>query len=223
MKRFLGAILVIIFFIGCTKKLPEGIFNEKKMVNILYDIHLVDNYVSSSHSDTLPDLNYYESIYQKYDTDSAGLRKNIQYYSEHPQDLQDIYVEVSKRLRSVGDELTKHSQENQAKIVQADSVKRQRIVDSLNILKRDSILRFDMRRHLYRRPIDSMQDSIGPKDSVKYNNSWINQMQTIGEMTFYYFNNKKKLDLSKEGRGSIDKEGVRESELRLAPEKESTE
>jgi hypothetical protein len=200
MKRFLGKLLVIIFFSACGENRPKGIFPEKKMTDVLFDIHLAQGYISTSPMDTLNNkkVNYYLSIYQKYNTDSVGVRKNLEYYAAHPQDLQDIYAEVSKRLQSTESDLSKRIAEKQAEIFKLDSVKRQRNTDSLKLVKRDSLIHFYGRRDLFLHLPDSLKKSL--KDSVTNNDSLSNSIikdavrnsilneQKKWEMTFYYFN-----------------------------------
>lgn len=190
MKRFLGIFLVIIFFVACGENRPQGIFKEKEMTDILFDIHVADSYISNLPPDSSnkEKVNYYLSIYQKYNTDSAQIRKNLEYYSEHPQELEDIYAEISKRLRTTEESLGTIAAEKQAAAFESDSVKRQRTLDSLNLFKRDSILHFNGKRDLFLHPIDSLKDSMLNPVSADTVAKLIRNEQKIWEMTFYYFN-----------------------------------
>lgn len=190
MKRFLGIFLVIIFFVACGENRPQGIFKEKEMTDILFDIHIADSYISNLSADTSNQekVNYYLSIYQKYGTDSAQIRKNLEYYSEHPQELEDIYAEISKRLRTTEESLGRIAAEKQAVAFKSDSVKRQRTLDSLNLFKRDSILHFNGKRDLFLHPIDSLKDSLHNPVLTDTVANLIRDEQKIWELTFYYFN-----------------------------------
>lgn len=190
MKRFLGIFLVIIFFVACGEKRPQGIFKEKKMIDILFDIHIADNYINNMPADSLNKkvVNYYSSIYQKYDTDSAQVRKNLEYYSEHPQELQDIYAEISKRLRTTEESLNKAEAEKRLMAFKSDSIKRQRNVDSLNLFKRDSILHFNGKHNLFLHHIDFLKDSLNKTILTDTVSNLVRDEQKIWEMTFYYFN-----------------------------------
>ncbi len=190
MKRFLGIFLVIIFFVACGEKRPQGIFNEKKMIDILFDIHVADNYINNLPSDTLnkKTVNYYLSIYQKYNTDSAQVRENLKYYSEHPQELQGIYAEISKRLRTTEEALGKIEAEKRFLAFKTDSIKRQRSLDSLNLFKRDSILHFNGKRDLFLHHIDSLKDSLNNTILIDTVSNLVRDEQKKWEMTFYYFN-----------------------------------
>jgi hypothetical protein len=190
MKRFLGIILAIIFFAACSKSLPEGIFSEKKMTDILFDIHLADGYMYIFNSDTLNKQkpNAYLSLYEKYNTDSAQIRENLQYYSEHPQVFQDIYAEVSKRLQNTEQNLLTLEREKQRATFKLDSINAQRKLDSLNLRKRDSILLFNGKRDLFLVHTDSLADSLAKSHKVDSLFQPIINEQRRWEMTFYFFN-----------------------------------
>jgi hypothetical protein len=223
MKRFLGTILVIIFFAACGKSRPKGIFSEKKMTDILFDIHLAEGYISSLPVDSLKEkkTNYYLSIYQKYNTDSTQVKENLEYYAEHPQDLQDIYAEISKRLQSTEEGLNKRVEEKRISAFKLDSIRMQRTTDSLNLFKRDSLLHFNGGRDLFIHSKDSLKSSVKDslanikvlKDSLvkaKINTDSLSVLrikdalrksilneQKKWELTFYYFNELKPASIIK--------------------------
>lgn len=196
MKRFLGVILVIIFFIACGESRPKGIFSEEKMTDFLFDFHLAEGLIITTPSDSLQNekINYYSSVYEKYDTDSAQAMQNLEYYAEHPQELQDVYAEVSKRLQNAEKELKKIEEERLTAIFKLDSVMRQRATDSLNLLNRDSLLNFNGQYDLFLHPTDSaLTDSLSKVDSLRNRIVIdpliisINNEQKRWEMIFYYF------------------------------------
>src|SRR5690606_28685299 len=130
--------------------------------DVLFDVHLADSYGGALYGDTSKSQNAdaYFSIYRKYNTDSAQLRENLQYYSEHPQELQDIYAEISKRLQIEEQHLQKLEAERQREVFVLDSIRGQRITDSLNLIKRDSILNYNIKRDLFLYSPDSLMDSL---------------------------------------------------------------
>ena len=190
MKRFLGIIVTIIFFVGCTKSLPEGIFSEKKMTDILFDIHIADGYMYTFYADSLSDQkpNAYLSIYAKYNTDSAQIRENLQYYSEHPQVFQDIYADVSKRLQTTEQNFLSMEGEKHRSAFKLDSIKAQRKQDSVNIGKRDSVLVFKGERDLFMRHVNAETDSLATSHTTDPLFQSILNEQKKWEMTFYFFN-----------------------------------
>jgi hypothetical protein len=191
MKRFLGTILVIIFFAACTKSLPEGIVSEKEMTDILFDMHIADGYMNTVYSHlSQKQANPYTSIYKKYNIDSVQFRHNLEYYSEQPQVFQDIYAEISKRLHSTEKSIIEEESKKQLAILKLDSIKTQRKKDSLNLRKRDSILFFNGKRDLFI-SVDSLRKSQLSDSLYRLQDSIFRPIineQRRWEMIFLYFN-----------------------------------
>lgn len=124
MKRFLGILLVIIFFVACGKSRPKDIFPEPKMIDILFDLHLADGYINSYPMDSIEQkkINPYLSVYQKYGTDSAEVRRNLDYYAAHPQDMENVYAQISKRLKSEEEIIQNQALSKQRAIFKQDSL-----------------------------------------------------------------------------------------------------
>lgn len=211
MKRFLRIIIAIIFLASCGKSKPEGIFDEKKMTDLLFDLHLADGISTTYYSESSDKeaINYYSSVYEKYNTDSAGVNENLAYYSALPQTLQDIYAEVSKRLQRTEDELRKIEMEKQRIVFVADSIASKKSTDSLKLIKRDSLIHFNGKYDLF------LSDTL-KSDTLKKRTSKIDSLKLSGElrpslrksvmneqkrweMTFYYFEKSNLLPLIKSG------------------------
>lgn len=195
MKRFLGVFLAIIFFTACGDRKPDNVFSEKKMTNILFDLHLADAYISSQPMDTLNTrgVNYYLSIYEKYHTDSAQVKGNLEYYAAHPQDLQDVYAEISKRFQKVDAEYKDEEAEKYRIISQKDSTERRRRNDSVQLWQRDTVIHFNAKRDLF---LDSASKAILRKDSLSKTEEIIDGRESMKallneqrrwEMILYYF------------------------------------
>ncbi|WP_231424159.1 DUF4296 domain-containing protein [Pedobacter sp. Leaf250] len=101
MKRLVWVLVVLFFIAGCKPKAPQGIIESEKMEQILYDIHLVDGYISTIYiQDSARKVGaaYYKGIYKKYDTDSVQYAKSLNYYNNNPDQLQEMYKAISKKL-----------------------------------------------------------------------------------------------------------------------------
>ena len=102
MWRLILCIILSIFIASCNnKKVPKGILQNREMVFVLTDIHLIDSYVSTSgnyNPAKQPVKNYYKAIYNRYLTDSAQFQKSLRYYSSNPKVLDTIYHQVLQRL-----------------------------------------------------------------------------------------------------------------------------
>lgn len=184
MKRFLGILLVIIFFVACGKSRPKDIFPEQKMIDILFDLHLADGYINSYPTDSLEKkkMNPYLSIYQKYGTDSAEVRKNLDYYVAHPQDMENVYAQISKRLKNEEETIQNLAVSKQREIFKQDSIAKKRVADSIHLVQRDSTMHFIGARDLFTKKDTTSAAAV--KDAVMQ--TILNQ-QKRWEMTFYYF------------------------------------
>jgi len=79
------------------------------MVNVLVDIHLADGMADENmrHSSgfVLDSASLYGSVFKKYGVTRAQFDSTMNYYSEHPDDLQKMYNQVTARLKRLEDEL----------------------------------------------------------------------------------------------------------------------
>ncbi|OWK69038.1 DUF4296 domain-containing protein [Pedobacter sp. AJM] len=129
MKRLMWGLIVAVVGLGCKSKTPEGIIDTERMEGILYDIHVVDGYISTIYvqdSARKVAATYYKGIYKKFNTDSAQYTRSLNYYYQNPEKLQDIYKVISARL-----------DHQKLKLKQADSLmqKKRFKADSLKIVK----------------------------------------------------------------------------------------
>lgn len=105
MKRFALCILICALLVGCAEeviKKPEDLIPREKMTNILYDISLL---TSAKNTDRAVLFNHgietMDYIYKKYDVDSVQFVKSDEYYASKPQEYQDIFESIKKRLDSL--------------------------------------------------------------------------------------------------------------------------
>ena len=95
---------------GCPK--PDNLISEKKMVNILYDIHL-SQALSDKFSYTNPDSlrvdspELYQAVLEKYHLNDSVLTRSILYYSAYPKVYARIYEQVVERLNMQQEEMKK--------------------------------------------------------------------------------------------------------------------
>ncbi|WP_423149635.1 DUF4296 domain-containing protein [Rubrolithibacter danxiaensis] len=162
MNRLIPLLLLLFFFQSCSDTVPNGIIAKEKMVNALTDIHLADGYVNSVPPDSARNVTpvLYQSIYKKYNTDSAGFAQSLKYYTKS-NELKDMYLIVQKKLDSLQKKeekeaekmrlkLEKEEKEKQKKAEQdakrkADSIKKdkeqkrlQKIFNKKKIMSQDS-------------------------------------------------------------------------------------
>lgn len=153
MKRLMWGLIGVILGLGCKQSLPEGIMEQSKMESILFDMHVVDGYVSSIYvQDSAKKVAaaYYNGIYKKYDTDSARYNKSLTYYYQHPEDLQKIYGSITKRLDNQKKNIQKIDSLSNVKRLKADSV---RIAKLKKSKKTDTIKKADSVKKAVQKPV----------------------------------------------------------------------
>jgi hypothetical protein len=104
--------LIPVFLLSCGKKeAPPGILKADNMVSLLTDVHLVDGslYSVPQQPDTLykVGLNKYLNVFKLHHTDSLQFRNSMQYYSMHPDEMEEIYTQVTQNLQNKLDTLNK--------------------------------------------------------------------------------------------------------------------
>ena len=103
MKPLVILLSLLLFLAACDqKKAPNGIIENKKMVAVLTDVHLVDAYISLiPYNDSVlkqQSSKYYEAIYKKYNISRLDFDKSVKYYSQQPKVLDSMYSQVSANL-----------------------------------------------------------------------------------------------------------------------------
>lgn len=130
MKRLIP-VLILLFFLSCSEKLPKGILPKDKMVNLLTDIHVIDGYSMTLMPDSgaLKLSSLYQSAFKKYNTDSVQFRKSLEYYTRHPEAIDSMYKAVNRQLDRLEAEENKRLDEEMKKREKAirDSLKQDSI------------------------------------------------------------------------------------------------
>jgi len=123
MRNFLCVGLVLILLSGCKSKIPADIIQPEKMQVILYDIHIVDGYVSTLGADQDSAKRiaaaYYKGVYTKFAIDSVLYTKSMAFYYDHPEILTGMYDQVNATLKKSKDSLDKIETKRLAKMTAA--------------------------------------------------------------------------------------------------------
>ncbi|WP_293787373.1 DUF4296 domain-containing protein [uncultured Pedobacter sp.] len=93
--------MTAILWLGCKPGIPDDIIKPDQMEKILYDMHIVDGYLSSIYvvdSAKKVASAYYRGIYKKFGTDSAQYNKSLLWYNTNPVQLEAVYKNVQKML-----------------------------------------------------------------------------------------------------------------------------
>lgn len=167
MRSLLALFFLFIFFAGCNSdKVPSGVIPEKKMVGVLTDMHLADGYTSTldSYRDSIEIATVYQTLYKRYDTDSAQIHKSLDYYSQHPEVLQKIYKQVNDNLGKIQMAEQKKEQDRIKLEEKAEKLRQKALAKKLKMQK-DSLRRDSIRRVKLR--IDSLKRDSVKRDSIK--------------------------------------------------------
>lgn len=110
MKKILTFSLLILLLLGCTKEKtqkPANLIPEDKMVEILYDINLLQALRNTNYSVyTQENINPEEYIYKKYSIDSLQFAESNQYYIT---DVDNYEKLLDKVIAKINDEKTKYN------------------------------------------------------------------------------------------------------------------
>ena len=94
----------ILLLTACGKdRLPNGVLDEKTMIEVLVDMHTADAYfnITTGHEyDTLiGEINYtYNQIFKKHGTTKATFDNSMDYYSKDPKRFREMYEKVVLKL-----------------------------------------------------------------------------------------------------------------------------
>ena len=120
MTRFFLIVFCITLLVACKPGIPKDIVQPEEMEKILFDIHVIDGYVSlipTSDSAKKVTAPIYKGIYKKYGIDSAKHAKSMAYYYKHPDVLSKMYDRISEKVaKTRDDETKKQEKENKLKI-----------------------------------------------------------------------------------------------------------
>lgn len=133
MQRLLYSIFLSFFiFISCSKRKPDGILSESKIIDVLTEVSLVDGYLNTIPNDSsqrmMPAL--YDVIFKKYKIDSATFVKNLDFYFADPNLTEKIYLVVNDNLNKY--DRTYAIQDSIQMAFRQDSIGRVRFYERLN-------------------------------------------------------------------------------------------
>lgn len=107
MKKFFAFALMITMIYACKPGIPKDVLEPKKMQAVLFDMHLVDGYITgfaSQDSAKKVAATFYKSIYKKFGIDSAQYNRSLDYYYTKPAVFKQIYDSVTAKLSVLKEE-----------------------------------------------------------------------------------------------------------------------
>ncbi len=95
--------------IACSTSKNEDVLDKNTYKKILKEAILADILSSDSDKKNLSDKNFLSLVYNKYNIDSTSFKKTTDYYSNHPEILEEIYAEIEKEFKQKLDSLEPNS------------------------------------------------------------------------------------------------------------------
>jgi hypothetical protein len=100
----------LLLFISCNNNWlnkPEGLLSEKKMVDMLVDLHLANAIFENQGGGSedkklvLTSEDYYYSVLKKYNVPDSTFEKSFVYYASFPKTFEKIYASVLDKATQV--------------------------------------------------------------------------------------------------------------------------
>ncbi len=104
--KFRFLIFLLLLFSGCDKtvyKKPKNLIPEKKMIDILVDVHLAEamfqnRQFKEEDIKKLKSEDYYYSVLKKHSVADSTFEKSLVYYGGFPKELEKMYSKVLDKL-----------------------------------------------------------------------------------------------------------------------------
>lgn len=113
--KILKYILLFTFIISCKQDVPvdepENLLSKDKMVNILYDVALLQASVNYKPEIVNDSINVEQYIYEKYNIDSITFYQNQKFYASDVKELRSIYKQVLEKIKQEEGKLNESTNE----------------------------------------------------------------------------------------------------------------
>jgi len=165
MQRLLSGLTLLLFFLACGERIPEGVIPRKQLPDVLADMHLIDGMLSQLPVDSARQYReaYYEAIFSRYGIDSSIFERSIRFYASRPHLLNEAYTAAEKQLEEMHQQQQKAVEAQYMVRLRADSALTARRADSLRRVARDSL---DFRRRRYLLFLSAPDSLYGKPDPV---------------------------------------------------------
>ncbi|WP_319591994.1 DUF4296 domain-containing protein [uncultured Draconibacterium sp.] len=110
-KAFLILFTLALAITACENEIipkPEHLIKEKKMIDMLVDVHLADAAFNHFRYDSIMlnnrTENFYYSVLDKYEVPDSVFERSLIYYESFPKDFEKMYRKVMSRLSELEQE-----------------------------------------------------------------------------------------------------------------------
>jgi ribonuclease D len=100
MKRNIAVICLLFLIVSCNHTIdkPKNLIEKDKMVNILYDLSLLEAIKAQHINGGLDNKTANKYIYEKYKIDSVQLAQSNKYYASDIEEYKKIFEQVKAKL-----------------------------------------------------------------------------------------------------------------------------
>jgi len=99
-------LIILCFLLACTgtkERIPEEFLSKKEFASILKEVHLAEaNFElqkTNGKEDAQNELMYsYQTIYSNHHIDENKFQETLNYYANHPDELEEVYAKVLEEL-----------------------------------------------------------------------------------------------------------------------------
>lgn len=130
MKKRILMFALALLFVNCNSnkaKEPDNLISEDKMVDILYDLYLVNSIKTNNNTylreNKITPANY---VYQKYKIDSLQFVQSDNYYASDIEEYEKLYRRVTTRLERSKATIDTLIAKNPPEVIKVDEVKKNR-------------------------------------------------------------------------------------------------
>ena len=107
-KLFIILSFIFLAFVACDKlpvEKPENLIKEKKMIDMLVDIHIAEAAYNHMRYDSIvrnsSSANFYYSILEKYEVPDSVFEKSFIFYASVPKNFEEMYRKVMNQLSEI--------------------------------------------------------------------------------------------------------------------------
>lgn len=119
MKKALLILFTALFvFTACEEEImpkPKHLIKEKKMINMLVDVHLAEaTYNHLRYDSAMQNIqteDFYYSVLDKYEMPDSVFEQSLVYYASFPKDFEKMYRKVMSRLGEIEQERSGRKEE----------------------------------------------------------------------------------------------------------------
>ena len=107
MRKYFFLVVFVVVVIACNHKPAEqlsdkDVIAKDEMIQLLADMHLADAAVQdlkiNQDSSKVLYQKYYAQIFEKHKTNTKQFKKSLQYYTQHPEVMDQMYMKVIENL-----------------------------------------------------------------------------------------------------------------------------